>query len=185
MQDRRKVLKAAVGSGLGLVFPQTTNAQADAKGARPQAGDRFVFADGERKGAAVKPDDLKPGAAPVTVLPQDPLSGIVRDGSRLNQILMVRLDAARLKDDTRARSAQGVVAYSAVCTHTGCDGLSWAPDTLWFKCPCHDSEFDAADGARVVSGPAPRRLPALPLKISEGYVVAAGALTGRAGVIPA
>lgn len=185
MQDRRKVLKAAVGSGLGLVFPQTTNAQTDVKSARPQAGDRFVFADGERKGAAVKIDDLKAGEPPVTVLPQDPASGIVRDGSRLNQILMVRLDEARLKDDTRARAAQGVVAYSAVCTHTGCDGLSWAADKLWFKCPCHESEFDAADSARVVNGPAPRRLPALPLKINEGYVVAAGAFSGRAGVIAA
>ena len=38
-------------------------------------------------------------------------------------------------------------------------------------------------GARVVAGPAPRRLPALPLKIVEGYVTAAGAFTSRAGVI--
>jgi rieske iron-sulfur protein len=184
MKDRRKVLKAAVGSGIGLVLARTAQAQANPKEARPQEGDRFVYSDGERKGAVVKLDDLKPGAAPVTVFPQDP-KGIVRDGSRLNQILMVRLDEARIKPDTKARAAQGVVAYSAVCTHTGCDGLSWAADKLWFKCPCHETEFDASDGARVISGPAPRRLPALPLKIVDGYVVAAGVLTGRAGVIPA
>ena len=107
----------------------------------------------------------------------------VRDGSRLNQILMVRIDEAKLQPDTKARAAQGVVAYSAVCTHTGCDGMSWAADKALFKCPCHETEFDAADSARVVSGPAPRRLPALPLKVVDGFVVAAGTFTSRAGVI--
>ena len=190
MEDRRTVLKVALGvgfsAGLSAVLPGAAYAQANPKEARPQDGDRFVIAEGERKGAVVKLDDLKPGAPPLTVLPQDPASGTVRDGSRLNQILMVRLDEARIKDDTKARAAQGVVAYSAVCTHTGCDGLSWMAEKLWFKCPCHETEFDAADGARVISGPAPRRLPALPLKIADGserYIVAAGAFSGRAGVI--
>ncbi len=185
MDQRRTVIKAALGAGLSAIVPGAAHAQANPKEARPQAGDRFVLADGDKKGAVVKLDDLKPGAPPVTVMPQDPASGTVRDGSRLNQILMVRLDEARLKADTKTRAAQGVVAYSAVCTHTGCDGLSWEADKLWFKCPCHETEFDAADSARVISGPAPRRLPALPLKIVDGYVVAAGVFIGRAGVIPA
>ena len=183
MDQRRNVLKAALGGGIGMLLPQVAGAQADPKSARPQEGDRFVLAEGDRKGAVIKLDDMKPGAQPVTVMPQDPASGTVRDGSRLNQILLVRLDPARLVGDTKARAAEGVVAYSAVCTHTGCDGMSWAADKLWFKCPCHDTEFDAADGARVVSGPAPRRLPALPLKIVDGYVTAAGVFTARAGVI--
>ena len=182
MEDRRTVIRAALGVGLSAVLPEVTLAQSDPRNARPQDGDRFVITEGDRKGAVVKLDDLKTGAPPITVMPQDPANGTVRDGSRLNQILMVRIDEARLKDDTKARAAQGVVAYSAVCTHTGCDGLSWAADKLWFKCPCHETEFDAADSARVVNGPAPRRLPALPLKIAEGYVVAAGAFVGRAGV---
>ncbi len=176
-------MKSALGAGLGALLPEVSLGQADLRSARPQEGDRFVIADGERKGAVVKLDDIKPGAPPLTVLPQEPASGTVRDGSRLNQILMVRIDESRLMGDTKARAAQGVVAYSAVCTHTGCDGLSWAAEQLRFKCPCHETEFDAADGARVISGPAPRRLPALPLKIADGYVVAAGVFTGRAGVI--
>jgi Rieske Fe-S protein len=182
MEDRRSVIKAALGAGLSAIVPTVAQAQANPKEARPQDGDRFVLADGDKKGAVVKLDDLKPGA-PVTVMPQDAASGTVRDGSRLNQILMVRLNEAQLQNDTKTRAAQGVVAYSAVCTHTGCDGLSWAAEKAMFKCPCHETEFDAADGARVVSGPAPRRLPALPLKIVDGYVVAAGGFTGRAGVI--
>ena len=183
MTERRNVLKAAAASGVGMLLPQFTNAQVNPKEVRPQVGDRFVLSEGDDKGAVVKLDALKAGAPPITVFPQDPANGTVRDGSRLNQILMVRLDEAQLKNDTKTRSAQGVVAYSAVCTHTGCDGLSWAVDKLQFKCPCHETEFDATDGARVISGPAPRRLPALPLKIVDGYVVAAAPLTGRAGVI--
>jgi rieske iron-sulfur protein len=183
MEKRRNVIKAALGAGIGLMLPEAARAQDDVRNARPRDGDRFVYADGERKGAAVKLDELKAGGPPVTAMPQDAASGTVRDGSRLNQILLVRLDDSRLKADTKARAAQGVVAYSAVCTHTGCDGLSWDAGKLWFKCPCHESEFDAADSARVMSGPAPRRLPALPLKIVDGVVVAAGPFTGRAGVI--
>lgn len=183
MDQRRKILKAAMGGGIGLMASRVATAQANPKEARPQPGDRFVYSEGERKGAVVKLDELKPGAPPVTVFPQDPASGTVRDGSRLNQVLLVRLDEARIAADTKARAAQGVVAYSAVCTHTGCDAFSWDADKLHLKCPCHESEFNAADGARVVSGPAPRRLPALPLKVQDGTVMAAGAFTSRAGVI--
>ena len=183
MVERRNVLKAAAAGSMGMMLSNAATAQANPKEARPQAGDRFVISEGDKKGAVVKLDELMPGAPPITVFPQDPSNGTLRDGSRLNQILMVRLDEALIKNDTKSRAAQGVVAYSAVCTHTGCDGLSWAAEKAWFKCPCHETEFDAADGARVMSGPAPRRLPALPLKIVDGFVVAAGAFTGRAGVI--
>jgi rieske iron-sulfur protein len=182
MDERRKLLKAAVSGGIGLVLPGAATAQINPKEARPQEGDRFVFADGDRKGAVVKLVDLKTGAPPQNVFPQDH-KGTVRDGSRLNQVLLVRLDDARISNDTKVRAASGVLAYSAVCTHTGCDGLGWDGDKLRLKCPCHESEFDLTDGARVVGGPAPRRLPALPLKVVDEYVVAAGTFTGRAGVI--
>ncbi len=182
MNDRRLVLRVATGSGLALVLPRTSGAQVRARDARPQEGDRFVVAAGDSKGTVVRLPDLQTGSPPLSVLPRDP-SGTIRDGSRLNQILMVRLDETRMSAATRTRSAQGVLAYSAVCTHTGCDGLSWAAETLRFRCPCHESEFDAADGARVVGGPAPRRLPALPLKIVDDYVVAAATFSARAGVI--
>jgi Rieske Fe-S protein len=50
---------------------------------------------------------------------------------------------------------------------------------LW--CPCHNSEFDPRNGADVVFGPAPRPLPALPLKIADDTLVAAGTFLGRVG----
>jgi rieske iron-sulfur protein len=181
--NRRSVLHAALGTGLGMLLPDAARAQADPRDARPQDGDRLVYADGDRKGSLIKLDDLSVGGQPVTAMPQDATSGTVRDGSRLNQILLVRLDPARLQAETQARAAQGVVAYSAVCTHAGCDGFGWTAEKQTYKCPCHDSEFDPADGAKITGGPATRRLPALPLKIVDGLVVVAGAFTARVGVV--
>lgn len=182
--DRRSLLQAALGTGLGMLLPEVARAQADdPRNARPQAGDRLVYAEGEKKNTPIKLDALPVGGPPVTAMPQDAASGTVRDGSRLNQILLVRLDPARLQGDTRERSAQGVVAYSAVCTHAGCDGFAWTPEKQMFKCPCHDSEFDPADAAKVTGGPATRRLPALPLTIADGLVVVAGGFSARAGVL--
>jgi thiosulfate dehydrogenase [quinone] large subunit len=57
------------------------------------------------------------------------------------------------------------VAYDATCTHAGCtvayDGTSL------LACPCHGSKFDPAAGAGVVSGPAPRPLAQLPIKVDQ------------------
>ena len=77
----------------------------------------------------------------------------------MNQLIVVRLPPEKLTDATRGRAADGVVAYSGVCTHTGCDVTDWFGDVLRFKCPCHESEFDPSDGARVVGGPAPGSSP--------------------------
>jgi Rieske Fe-S protein len=118
------------------------------------------------------------------VYPMDPSSRVVRDGSRLNQILLVRLAQDELDEDTRARSADGVVAYSGVCTHAGCDVTLWQAETRRFRCPCHESEFDPRDRGRVVGGPAPRRLPRLPVKVVDGAIVAGGGFMSRPGFLP-
>jgi Rieske Fe-S protein len=111
----------------------------------------------------------------------DPATSVIRDGSRLNQVLLIHLAPEQLDDVTRTRAAEGIVAYSAVCTHTGCDTWLWQGDNQTLKCPCHDSVFDPREEARVVSGPAPRRLPALPLKVVGGVLMAAGGFVGRVG----
>jgi rieske iron-sulfur protein len=51
-------------------------------------------------------------------------------------------------------------------------------------CFCHYSQFDPKDGARVVEGPAPRRLAALPLKLADGVLTVAGGFIGRVGFQP-
>jgi rieske iron-sulfur protein len=183
--ERRTVLKAALGLGLGWPVLNGAVAQEDAtRNARPQAGDRFVFATGARQGDIVTPNDIPLGGPPVLAYPLDPQTNTVRDGSRLNQVLLIHLDAEALAEDTRTRSAAGIVAYSAVCTHAGCDVADWQAGTQTLMCFCHYSQFDPKDGARVLEGPAPRRLPALPLKIANGVLMAAGGFIGRVGFQP-
>jgi Rieske Fe-S protein len=62
------------------------------------------------------------------------------------------------------------VAYSAVCTHQGCT-VAYQGGEL--ACPCHGSVFDPANGAAVVTGPASRPLPEIPVKVQGGEVVRA------------
>jgi rieske iron-sulfur protein len=179
---RRTVLKGALGLGLTLPWYQVAAAQdSEPRNARPQAGDRFVFPPGARAGQLITPDDLPLGGPPVLAYPMDPQTAVVRDGSRLNQVLLLRLDPAALAAETRARAAEGIVAFSAVCTHAGCDVTLWQADVQRFKCACHDSEFDPKEGAHVVGGPAPRRLPMLPVQIVDGVLSAAGGFTSRPG----
>ena len=176
------MLKLAVGVILALPVVDVVGAQDDSpRRARPQRNDRFVFAGGGRKGQVITLADLPAGGAPLTAYPMDPTTRIVRDDSRLNQVLLVRLDPNGLNGDTRARAADGIVAYSAVCTHTGCDSWDWQPASSTVKCPCHFSEFDLKESARVLNGPAPRRLPALPLKVVDGMLSVAGSFIGRPG----
>ena len=62
------------------------------------------------------------------------------------------------------------VAYSAVCTHQDCT-VAYRGGQL--ACPCHGSIFDPANGAAVVSGPARRPLPEVPVEVSGGEVLRA------------
>jgi len=175
-------LKLAVVAGLALPRAGIVAADDDARRkARPQPNDRLVFAGGDRKGQLITLADLPAGGRPLTAYPMDPTARVVRDDSRLNQVLLVRLDPNSLNGDTRERAADGIVAYSAVCTHTGCDSWDWQPASSTIKCPCHFSEFDLKESARVLNGPAPRRLPALPLKLVDGAPAVAGGFVGRPG----
>lgn len=178
---RRDTLKAILGVGLGVSLAKPARANEAAMNALPQANDVFVFAFGEREGEVIDPDDLSTDAQQIFAYPMDPATGVVRNGSRLNQVLLLRIDPARLSERTKPRSAEGIVAYSGVCTHTGCDVTDWDAETLRFQCPCHDSQFDPADGARVVGGPAPRQLSSLPLKFENGVLAAAGGFDGPVG----
>ncbi|WP_166848453.1 ubiquinol-cytochrome c reductase iron-sulfur subunit [Isoptericola sp. BMS4] len=89
-------------------------------------------------------------------------------------VLLVRLDPRDLKRDHReGASHDGIVAYSKICTHVGCPVALYEQQTHHLLCPCHQSTFDIADGAKVVFGPAKRPLPQLPITVDdEGYLVA-------------
>jgi len=152
---------------------------------RPQPRDVLVVAEGEREGELIKPEALKLGDPPLLAWPKDPDRAVIRDGSRLNELLVVRLAPEELDEATRPRAADGIVAYSAVCTHAGCPVTGWMKasegEQEVFKCPCHNSEYDPRRAAQVVFGPAPRRLAALPLAIVDGALVVAGTFVGKVG----
>jgi Rieske Fe-S protein len=179
--QRRTVLAGALASGVALSLPPRAVA-ADPRTTRPQEGDVFVFATGDKARTVISESDLQRGGPPVMAWPMDPATKTIRDGSRLNQVLIVRLDPSALDENTRKRAGDGeIVAYSASCTHALCPVTGWRADRRIVRCPCHNSEFDPSVGAKVVFGPAPRPLPALPLKVVDAAPVAAGTFTGKVG----
>jgi nitrite reductase/ring-hydroxylating ferredoxin subunit len=54
-------------------------------------------------------------------------------------------------------------AFSAVCTHMGCIVSQISDGTI--DCPCHGSQYSIKTGD-VVSGPAPKPLPAKQIKVT-------------------
>jgi Rieske Fe-S protein len=180
--SRRSVLKSALGAGLILhLVSVAAGAPDNDKSARPQAGDILVFSRDDRKGQLITAQDLSLGGAPVFAYPMNPTTQTIRDGSRLNRVLLLHLAPDEITVQTRAVAADGIIGYSAVCTHTGCDVVGWQQETRQLVCPCHASTFDTRDRARVVSGPAPRPLPVLPLQLIDGKITVAGAFSGRVG----
>ena len=173
--------RVALGMGVYLAFaPRLAFAQADPARERPREGDLLVTV-GAAAPEPLTPENVPLGGKPIMAWPMDPESSTVRSGSRLNKVLLLHLEPEGFDPETRDHAAEGIVAYSAVCTHTGCDVINWHPDRRLLECPCHNSAYDPTAGANVVSGPAPRRLPALPVKIADGRLVVAKPFTGRAG----
>jgi nitrite reductase/ring-hydroxylating ferredoxin subunit len=69
-------------------------------------------------------------------------------------------------------TSAGLRAYSAVCTHFAC--ICQYDATLdQIVCPCHDGFF-AVDDGRVLAGPPPRPLKALPVEVVDGEILVGG-----------
>jgi ubiquinol-cytochrome c reductase iron-sulfur subunit len=106
-------------------------------------------------------------------------------------LVLVRLRAAELAlpEENRGYAADGIVAFSKICTHAGC-AISLYRTPLFapieprpaLVCPCHYSTFDPASGGTVLFGPAGRKLPMLPLAIDrQGRLRAAGSFDEPVG----
>jgi rieske iron-sulfur protein len=172
------VLGAFVGSGFAFGITPVLAEPADE---RPKEGDQLVAID------AAEPVALSPGNIPalqILAWPMEPGSKLVRNGSRLNKILLVRLDPATLVGPTQERAADGVVAYSAICPHGGCEVEGWVAEQRILECPCHNSRYDPRNAAAIVEGPSTRALAALPLKIIDGKLTVAQPFIGRVGIAP-
>ena len=62
------------------------------------------------------------------------------------------------------KEGDGYRALSATCTHLGCS-VAWNPSEGHYKCPCHGGVY-SRDG-QVVSGPPPRGLTRLPVRVNS------------------
>src|ERR1700719_4372957 len=186
-QTRRSLILTALATAASVAASRPAAADEDKPGSdeRPQKADVLVFSEGEHAGEVIKPQDLELGGPPVHAWPRDSKTSVVRDGSRLNEILVIRLDPAELDDDTRSRAPDGILAYSAICSHAGCPITGWLKGAAGandvFKCFCHNSEFDPRQSAQVVFGPAPRRLAALPLSAADGSLTVVATFVGKVG----
>jgi Rieske Fe-S protein len=183
---RRSLLLTALAAGACLAAKPVT-AEEDQPGSdeRPQKGDFLVHSEGEHASEVIRPGDLKLDGPPLHAWPKDPKSLVIRKGSRLNEIVLVKLDPGELSDESRSRSADGIVAYSLICTHAGCPVSEWVKSAVGdkniLKCPCQNFEFNPRESAQVVSGPAPRRLAALPLAIADGSLTVGAIFAGKVG----
>jgi rieske iron-sulfur protein len=174
--------RTILGLALAPLLAGPARAAEEGEAAKPPApDDRFVFLTGPKKGQVVRAEDLALGGPQVQVYPIAP-DGTVRSDSRLNLVILARFDPTALTDETRARAADGVVAYSAICTHQGCPVNMWSKERNAFVCSCHASIYDPRNAAEVIDGPSPRPLAALGLKLEDGVVTVASTFSGRVGV---
>lgn len=165
-----RMLFAALGVfGIAALFP------AGALGPEPddtlfhtrwKRGDRLQRTDG----TLVKADDVNVNGIE-TVFPEGSI------GDYYSMAVLIRLP-----DGVGANTTDGLVAFSKACTHAGCPVALYRAADRQLICPCHQSVFDVADGAKVVDGPADRSLPQLPIEVSrDGYVRALGDFPGPVG----
>jgi rieske iron-sulfur protein len=183
IRQRRQFLKLAAGISAATLLPRAAAETSAADAGFVMPGDVLVYADGPNANKVIKLTDVKLGVA-VPALAVDPASKAPRDPVK-SGVVLTRVKPASLSADTKKNAVQGVVAYSSVCTHQACPVREIGSIGLGkgkIICTCHGSQYDPADNAKVVGGPAPRRLPALPLKASAtGELSAAAGFTGKVG----
>jgi rieske iron-sulfur protein len=187
--DRRKFAASVLGTtivgavaAMGSVIASIRAVRRSTGAGAVAAGDKLVFAMGANAGKVITLDALTVGDA-VLAFPQG------KESNHDNLLMLVRLEEGSYQPPTDAAwLADGVAAYSAICTHLGCtvrfseEAMAGAPYSH-IHCPCHAGMFDPRRGAAVISGPPPRPLPQLAVKLNAaGEVVAAGTFQQPIGV---
>lgn len=165
-----RLLLGALGAlGLAAVFPIRSLGPSPGRTlfqTRWRSGVRLVDASGTPLGR----DALETGSV-ATVFPEGHV------GAADSQALLIRVapGTLRLPPDRLAWAPNGYVVYSKVCTHAGCPVGLYRATTGQLLCPCHQSTFEALEGARPSFGPAARPLPQLPIEIDDqGFLRALG-----------
>jgi quinol---cytochrome c reductase iron-sulfur subunit len=138
----------------------------------------------------LRPADISTPGSLITVIPegyQDDPNALAKAGVILIKFAPGELHIPTIYDGKTQLygmnwTVENIVAYSKICTHVGCPVALYEQTTHHILCPCHQSTFDAANGANVIFGPAARALPQLPLTTdADGYLVAASDFTQPVG----
>ena len=173
--SRRRALKWLIRLGYGafalaFALPAFALRALQTEKTETADGDRLVrsrASSGANAGDPVIAADIPAGGS-VQVFPQG------KTDNTSNLIQVVRLAAGE--------GADGLVAYSAICTHLGCPVYEELNQQGQIACPCHGSRFDPANNAAVIGGPANRPLPAIPVGVAaDGSLMLAGAFSGPIG----
>jgi ubiquinol-cytochrome c reductase iron-sulfur subunit len=123
-------------------------------------------------GRPVKLGDLEVGGVK-SVFPGVPGGRRMADSAVL--LIRMRPEVMKVRESRKNWVVDGHIAYSVICTHLGCPVKLYEQQTHHLFCPCHQSTFDAANGAKVLFGPAARNLPQLALALDdEGFFIAQG-----------
>jgi len=124
------------------------------------------------KPAGAKPASPKPSSSAEGSEPKKGAMGPKASGTVLGTASEIPVGGGKIFTAARVVVTQPVrgqyKGFSAVCTHVGCILSEVADGTI--DCPCHGSEFKITNGA-VVTGPAPRPLPAKQIEVVDGKVV--------------
>jgi len=180
---RRTVLATAAGLVLAWLTPIHAAAQ-DPKDARPAVGD-WLVRHGDTSLIPITPDDVPFDGRAMMAWALSPKGDVLKNGNPMNRVVLARLNPGSLSEYTRTNAADDIVAYSAICTHSGCEVDESLGDSHTFFCSCHGSIFDPRDGGAAIGGPAGRALPSLPIKVaSDGRLVVAAPFTATPGFGP-
>ena len=180
--QRRTWLRGAAGLVLAWMTPIRATGQ-DAREAPPVPGDLLVR-EGDDSLIPLTPDDVPFDGRAMMVWALTPKGDVLKNGVPEHRIVLARLNPSTLSPATSARAVDDIVAYSAICTHSGCEVDESLGDSQTLFCSCHGSTFDPRDSGLVIGGPAPRSLPALPLQLVAGRLVVGGAFTAAPGFGP-
>ena len=191
---RRKLIRRGLLTGLGLLGLPAIVLLRDLGPLPGRALYHTIWAKGIRvvndvTDRPIKPSDMIVGqlvnAAPANLAALQEESPVEYQNSKAKSaVIVVRIKPSEIQTPPGRENwgVDGILCYSKICTHVGCPISLYEQTTHHVLCPCHQSTFDLADGAKVVFGPAARPLPQLPLAVdSEGYLVAQSGFTEPVG----
>jgi ubiquinol-cytochrome c reductase iron-sulfur subunit len=172
---RRKVLAGLLGGGMGIfgivaLFPLLRSLGPLPKGTLFHTDWRKGTFAVDSSGRRVTVGELTVGSI-VTIYPEGKQN--TDRGQAVDQTILIRISNENFTTQKGRETwgPKGYIAYSKVCTHLGCPVGLYEQQLQLLVCPCHQSMFNATNGAIPQFGPAPRPLPQLPLYIdTDGYI---------------